>query len=222
MRIPPALFTVRGMMVVVALSALWLSAVDATRRAWPPRPLLPVSTGVFRWKNWIGSDRVQWDEGRVAHGYGWTNPATGRMSGILLVRPPRPKLLWVCCPLIAATALTLTALIAAWKGPRASFGRKVILVVLLSTALVGVRGWWRLYGGDLPLNRLWLGMTKEEAQAVVGPPNPQGSTANSWLITRPGSLDWLRMEFNAEGRLRKYPPRSHLKERDLGSGLWGD
>jgi hypothetical protein len=209
-----ALFTVRGMMVVVALTALWLSAVDATRRAWPPRPPLPISTNAFLVKNWVRSDQVLWD-GRVA--VSWKNPATGTLSCTLLVRPPRPHLLWVCCPLVVAAAVTWTALIAARRVPRVSFGRKVMLILSLGTALLGVHGWWVLYGGELPLNRLWLGMTKEEARAIAGPPNPQGSTASSWLITRPGSLDWLRLEFNAEGRLRAYPPRSHLPERDLGS-----
>jgi hypothetical protein len=210
-----ALFTVRGMMVVAALVALWLAAFDATRRAWPaPRPL-PVSSIIYRWGNWFGPEQPQWD-GRVV--VKWRNPATGTITDTLLVQPPRPGLTWVCCPLVVAAALTLMALCAAWNGRRSALGRKAVLGLSLAAVLVGLRGWWVLYGGDLPLNQLWLGMTKEEARAIVGPPNPEGSTMNSWLITRSGSLDWLRLEFNAEGRLRAYPPRSHLPKRDLGSG----
>jgi hypothetical protein len=50
-------------------------------------------------------------------------------------------------------------------------------------------------------------MTKIEVESVIGPPTSAGQRpdGSSWMIvTRPRSLVWIQLEFDAVGRLRLF------------------
>ena len=168
MRVTRVRFTVRRMMVAVALVGLNLAGADATCGAWPPTHL-SMSYGNGRGITHFHAD------GRVVVGEGNAETGYRRMR---TVRPSRPSLARVCAPACAAVAITLMALVLAPQWPRVSVARVAVLGLLLSLSLVALRWWWVLYGGGLPLERLRLGMTKQEVTAVVGPPSPADSAGD--------------------------------------------
>jgi hypothetical protein len=83
-----------------------------------------------------------------------------------------------------------------------------LALVVAGIVLIPARWVWRAQGGTLPpLSGLRVGMSKAQVTAVVGPPSSKGKRrdGSSWmLITRPGSFDWIDLEFDASGRLRLF------------------
>ncbi len=84
----------------------------------------------------------------------------------------------------------------------------IAAVAIVAVVTVPVRWFWILNGGTLPsLSGLRIGMTKTEVSSQVGPPTSAGdrSDGTSWmLISRPGSLDWIELDFDAAGQLRSF------------------
>jgi hypothetical protein len=70
------------------------------------------------------------------------------------------------------------------------------------------RWFWVLNGGRLPpLAVVRHGMTRIQVESVMGPPTSAGQRPDgtSWMIvTRPDSLVWIELEFNAAGKLRLF------------------
>jgi hypothetical protein len=86
--------------------------------------------------------------------------------------------------------------------------RMIIAVVVVGFLALPARCTWRMYGGNLPsLNDLRNGMAKAQVRAIVGSPSflgerPDGTS--TWVITRSGSLYWVDLDFDAEGRLQLF------------------
>jgi len=188
-------------MFVVALVALNLATAIMTSRYYP----LPRSIAVD-----VGNDRAFFlnraDGSTFVIKGGFEAPSESR-----LIRPPMPPIWWFWSPVLAGATITLMALVIAARRPRMPAARGAVVMLLLVLTTVGLRWWWVLDGGDLPLGSLRLGMTRPEVRDIVGPPTPEGSTDDSWLITRYGSLYWLEVEFDRDGRLDAHPPNSHLR-----------
>ncbi|QDV36633.1 hypothetical protein [Tautonia plasticadhaerens] len=152
-----------------------------------------------------------------------------------MIRPPRPSLLRSVSPAITGLAITLFALILASGRPRHRIARAVLLVLVGSWAAVGLRWWWVLEGGSLPVDRLEFDMTMPEVLAITGPPVP-GSVREeemygivvdpnlpggsgrellrretTWIVAPRGSNSWLELKFDERDLLRAYPPRGHAR-----------
>jgi hypothetical protein len=88
--------------------------------------------------------------------------------------------------------------------PRRLLVALAIVIVLYFPA----RWFWVLNGGRLPsLTALRHGMTRNEVESVTGPPTWAGQRpdGSSWMIvTRPESLAWIELDFDAVGRLRLF------------------
>jgi hypothetical protein len=91
---------------------------------------------------------------------------------------------------------------------RLTVRRLMAAVAIVAVLTIPVRWFWILNGGTLPsLSGLRIGMTKTEVESRVGSPTSAGERPDgtSWLlITRPGSLDWIEMDFDAAGKLRSF------------------
>jgi hypothetical protein len=86
--------------------------------------------------------------------------------------------------------------------------RLMITVVIIGFILLPARCIWTMKGGDLPsLSELRNGMTEDEVKSIVGYPSSKGDRPDGttwWVITRSGSLYWVELDFDAEGRLRAF------------------
>jgi hypothetical protein len=103
MRVPRVRFTVRRMMVLVALISLNLAAAISTSRFYPrPRPPVPVTIGNGR--GYV-SYRV---DGLVEYGVG--NAETGYRRTRVMLPTRRPTLLRIWSPVVAGVGLSLLTL----------------------------------------------------------------------------------------------------------------
>ncbi|MBX6314881.1 MAG: hypothetical protein IRY99_18485 [Isosphaeraceae bacterium] len=105
MRRPCMLFTVRQMMIMVALVGLNLAGAIATSKYYPRPPYLSVGYGNGRGFIYYKAD------GTILQGSG--NAETGYRLTRVIRRPPRPSLLQIWSPVLASVAITLGVLVVA-------------------------------------------------------------------------------------------------------------
>lgn len=219
MRLPRPRFTVLGMMVAIALVALNLAVASATHRAFPKRPPLPVSIGNGRGVWVINLDGSEfYARGNAERGY--SNPR--------MIRPPRPTLSWRLSPVAAGLSVSLLLLGVASGWPRSRLARVAALAVLVPLAAVSLRGWWVLYGGQVPIHQLRLDLPEDEVRKILGTPLIEGSTlstswvhpSSTWIAAPTGSLRYLILDFDDNGRLRAFTPASSERGGHPAARLW--
>lgn len=225
MRLPRTRCSVRTAMVVIALVALNLAAGSATWNASPAwRAQLSIGIGNGRGFTNSNPDGSRWhSRGNAEDGY--RDPR--------MIRPPRPSRLRSASPAIAGLAITLFALILASGRPRHKMARTLLLALIGTWAAVGLRWWWVLEGGSLPVDRLEFDMTMPEVLAITGPPLPESvreeemyefvidpslpggygrelvRRETTWIVCPEGSNSWLELKFDERDLLRAYPPMGH-------------
>jgi hypothetical protein len=108
MRLSPVRFTLRWMMVAVAIVGLNLAAAISTSRCYPrPRPPSPVMVGNGRgYVSYMSEGQVEYGVGNAETGY--------RRTRVELLRP-RPTLLRIWSPVIASVVASILVLTVATK-----------------------------------------------------------------------------------------------------------